>query len=51
MTNSNKANVMGILRNKLKRREALTDTAFLLTITVSLFLVIYALSIVFLGYK
>ncbi|HWT73177.1 MAG TPA: sugar ABC transporter permease YjfF [Mobilitalea sp.] len=34
-----------------KRKESLTDTAFLLTITISLFIVIYALSIVFLGDK
>jgi len=41
----------GVIRNKLKRREPLTDTAFLLTITVSLFIAIYALAIVFLGDK
>lgn len=35
----------------MKRKVSLTDTAFLLTITVSLFIVIYALSIVFLGDK
>ncbi len=34
-----------------KRREPLTDTAFLLTITITLFIAIYALSIVFLGDK
>ena len=39
------------LRSKIKRREALSDTAFLLTITVSLFVLIYALAIVFLGDK
>lgn len=38
-------------QNKLKRREPLTDTAFLLTITISLFIVIYVLSIIFLGDK
>ncbi len=37
--------------NRLKGRESLTDTAFLLTITISLFIAIYALSIVFLGDK
>lgn len=40
-----------VIQNKFKRKESLTDTAFLLTITVSLFIVIYALSIVFLGDK
>lgn len=34
-----------------RRREPLTDTAFLLTITISLFVAIYALSIIFLGDK
>lgn len=40
-----------VIQNKLKREESLTDTAFLLTITISLFIAIYALSIVFLGDK
>jgi simple sugar transport system permease protein len=44
---NNEAN-MGVLT---KRREPLTDTAFLLTITIALFVTIYALSIVFLGDK
>ncbi|NLK99486.1 MAG: sugar ABC transporter permease YjfF [Clostridiales bacterium] len=35
----------------LKRKESPTDTAFLLTITISLFIVIYILSIIFLGDK
>lgn len=35
----------------LKRKEAPTDTAFLLTITISMFIVIYILSIIFLGDK
>ncbi len=39
------------IRNKPKRGESLTDTAFLLTITISLFIAIYLLSIVFLGDK
>jgi simple sugar transport system permease protein len=39
------------LRNKLKQREPLTDTSFLLTITVTLFILIYALAIIFLGDK
>ena len=39
------------VRNKLKRERTLTDTAFLLTITISLFIVIYILSILFLGDK
>ncbi len=34
-----------------KRKESPTDTAFLLTITISLFIVIYLLSIIFLGDK
>jgi len=38
-------------QDKLKRKEPLTDTAFLLTITVTLFIVIYALSVVFMGDK
>ena len=42
---------IGVIQNKLKRKESLTDSAFLLTITVSLFIAIYALSIVFLGDK
>ncbi len=41
----------GMIKSKLKRKEPLTDTAFLLTITISLFIIIYALSIVFLGEK
>lgn len=41
----------GIIKKMPKRREALTDTAFLLTITISLFIAIYALSIIFLGDK
>ncbi len=40
-----------VVKKKLKLNEALTDTTFLLTITISLFIVIYALSIVFLGDK
>jgi galactofuranose transport system permease protein len=39
------------VQDRLKRREALSDTAFLLTITISLFVVIYALAIIFLGDK
>jgi len=39
------------VQNRLKHVEALTDTAFLLTITISLFVAIYALAIVFLGDK
>lgn len=42
---------IGVVQNKLKREKALTDTAFLLTITISLFIVIYILSIIFLGDK
>ena len=44
-------NVAGETQNLGKRKEALTDTTFLLTITVVLFVAIYALSIVFLGDK
>ena len=35
----------------LKRRESLTDSTFLLTITITMFIAIYALAIVFLGEK
>lgn len=35
----------------LKRAKSFSDTAFLLTITITLFIIIYALSIVFLGDK
>ncbi len=45
------ADGVGVTQSKLKRRAPLTDTAFLLTITVSLFVAIYALAIVFLGDK
>lgn len=41
----------GVFQSKLKRKESLTDTVFLLTITITLFIVIYILSIVFLGDK
>ncbi len=40
-----------VIQSKSKRMVSLTDSAFLLTITVSLFIVIYGLSIVFLGDK
>ncbi len=40
-----------IYQNKLKNKVALTDTVYLLTITISLFIIIYALSIAFLGDK
>lgn len=42
---------IGMIQNNQKYRESFTDTTFLLTITISLFIVIYALSIVFLGDK
>lgn len=42
---------IGVIQNELKRRESLTDSTFLLTITISMFIAIYALSIVFLGEK
>ena len=35
----------------LKKKQTFTDTTFLLTITISLFFIIYLLSIVFLGDK
>jgi simple sugar transport system permease protein len=38
-------------QNKPKREKSLTDTAFLLTITISLFIALYILSIIFLGDK
>jgi len=40
-----------VVPHNLNRKRSLTDTAFLLTITISLFIVIYILSIVFLGDK
>ncbi len=40
-----------VIRKKLKPKESLTDTTFLLSITISLFIAIYVLSIVFLGDK
>ena len=43
--------VQGIKKSGLKHKVALTDTAYLLTITISLFILIYALSIAFLGDK
>lgn len=54
MNNKSTLTVMNNEANKgglAKRREPLTDTAFLLTITIALFVTIYALSIVFLGDK
>ena len=39
------------IQSKLNGERSLTDTAFLLTITISLFIVIYILSIIFLGDK
>lgn len=41
----------GFVKYKWKRKEPLTDTVFLLIITISLFVVIYAFSIIFLGDK
>jgi simple sugar transport system permease protein len=40
-----------VIQKRLKPKESLTDTTFLLTITISLFIAIYLLSIVFLGDK
>jgi simple sugar transport system permease protein len=40
-----------MLKNKLRREEPLTDTAFLLTITICMFVVMYILAIIFLGDK
>jgi len=42
---------IGAIQNKLKREKSLTDTAFLLTITISLFIALYILSMIFLGDK
>lgn len=39
------------VQKRLKPKESLTDTTFLLSITISLFIAIYALSILFLGDK
>ena len=44
-------NNIAVIQKKLRRKDSLTDTAFLLTITISLFIAIYALSIAFLGDK
>ena len=44
-------NNITVIQKKLSRKDSLTDTAFLLTITISLFIAIYALSIAFLGDK
>ncbi len=40
-----------VIQKKLKPKDSLTDTTFLLTITISLFIAIYVLAIVFLGDK
>ncbi len=40
-----------VIQKKLKLKDSLTDTTFLLTITISLFIAIYILAIVFLGDK
>ncbi len=40
-----------VVQKKLKPKESLTDTSFLLTITISLFIAIYVLAIAFLGDK
>lgn len=54
MFNLSKAKGSGstsVVQNNQKRKESFTDTAFLLTITITMFVVIYALSIAFLGDK
>lgn len=53
MANANKtqgAKILGTLKQR-KRKEVLTDSAFLLTITITLFIAIYVLSVIFLGDK
>jgi len=42
---------VAVVSNKQNRFASLTDTAFLLTITISLFIALYVMSIVFLGDK
>lgn len=42
---------IAVIQKKLPHKESMTDTAFLLTITISLFVAIYVLSIIFLGNK
>ncbi len=44
-------NNLTVIQKKLKPKESLTDTSFLLTITISLFIAIYVLAIAFLGDK
>lgn len=49
--NMNGNNSVAKVQSEQKQKKSLTDTAFLLTITISLFVAIYALSIIFLGDK
>lgn len=54
MLNFKKAKEAGsaeIASNELRSKKSMTDTAFLLTITISLFVAIYILAIIFLGDK
>ncbi len=44
-------NKVTVIQKKLKIKDSLTDTTFLLTITISLFIAIYVLAIAFLGDK
>lgn len=51
INNTPNGNLIVTLQNKFKRKEPLTDAAFLLTITISLFVLIYVLAIIFLSEK
>lgn len=54
MSNTNHINSNGVLSmvaNRLKMKEPMTDATFLLTITITLFVLIYALAMMFLGDK
>ena len=51
MNKTQDTNNITVVQKRLKPKEPLTDTAFLLTITISLFIAIYVLAIAFLGDK
>ena len=51
MNNAPSVSGIGFIQSKFKRKDSMTDTAFLLTITISLFIAIYVLAIIFLGDK
>ena len=51
LNHGQESNKIEVMQKKLRREESLTDTTFLLTITITLFIAIYALAIIFLGDK